>query len=522
MRGILSIGLATLLEAMELQLNARSVRDLDDCVARCEEALEQGLSPADAELAHNIAASCLYQRASSISSVIVGREQPHPRWPQLRDIAMNDLERAVKHFPDLAEAQMLICKLQLLPEGNRERGLEAANEAIRLYVDDRAQLAEAYLNRARFQEDTEKQLADIRLAKETDPQNLEIQRMLAQLLFEQSQFTEAADAIREMLKQEGENAELHLALAEALANIEGQDEEAMQEIDRALQIQPQLPQAYLLRSRMHVNKNDIEAAIADASEALKIDANDVAARLYRAELHLFRDEIPAARADIEEVLRQRPGLVLGILMRSRLNAAEKKYEEAIRDMEMLVQNDPLNTDYRLQLAAFYTADDRPRKAISVLGEVIENDENNWRALRSRADARLAIGEHAKAIDDYNKALEINPEESGILNNLSWVLSTSPEDDLRNGGRALELAKKAAELTEYKEAHILSTLASAYAEMGDFETAIKWSTKAVELGEGEVKEQLQAELKSYEEKKPWREKQETKEKPDVPKRNLLET
>ena len=92
----------------------------------------------------------------------------------------------------------------------------------------------------------------------------------------------------------------------------------------------------------------------------------------------------------------------------------------------------------------------------------------------------------------------------MLNNLAWVLATSPEDKLRNGKRAIELAKQACEVTEYKQAHILSTLAAGYAETGDFETAITWSKKAVESGGDELKGQLTKELESYEDKKPWRE------------------
>ena len=64
--------------------------------------------------------------------------------------------------------------------------------------------------------------------------------------------------------------------------------------------------------------------------------------------------------------------------------------------------------------------------------------------------------------------------------------------------------KLAKRPEYKEAYILSTLAAAYAETGDFETAIKWSTKAVEIGEAKDKDELQKELDSYKNKKPWRE------------------
>ena len=62
-------------------------------------------------------------------------------------------------------------------------------------------------------------------------------------------------------------------------------------------------------------------------------------------------------------------------------------------------------------------------------------------------------------------------------------------------------------------HILSTLAAAYAEIGDFENAVKWSTKSVNLGkeeEHEQQEQLEKELESYKASKPWREKQETEE------------
>ncbi|MDG2409681.1 MAG: hypothetical protein P8M53_11785, partial [Pirellulales bacterium] len=58
----------------------------------------------------------------------------------------------------------------------------------------------------------------------------------------------------------------------------------------------------------------------------------------------------------------------------------------------------------------------------------------------------------------------------------------------------------------KEAHILSTLAAACAETGDFPEAIRWSTEAVAVGNSEIDEQLAKELKSYEAGKPWREKQ----------------
>jgi hypothetical protein len=102
----------------------------------------------------------------------------------------------------------------------------------------------------------------------------------------------------------------------------------------------------------------------------------------------------------------------------------------------------------------------------------------------------------------------------VLNNLAWVLATSPDDKLRDGKRSIELGTKACEVTEYKQAHILSTLAAGYAETGQWDEAVKWSKKAVEAGEGSMKEQLEKELASYQEKKPWRERQDMEEKDEA--------
>ena len=98
----------------------------------------------------------------------------------------------------------------------------------------------------------------------------------------------------------------------------------------------------------------------------------------------------------------------------------------------------------------------------------------------------------------------SPTTPAILNNLAWILATSPDDALRDGKRAIELATKACKATEYHQAHILSTLAAGYAETGDFSTAVHWSEEAVAIGQKEQKEQLAKELESYQAKKPWRE------------------
>ncbi|MEK7842393.1 MAG: hypothetical protein AAB197_06930, partial [Deltaproteobacteria bacterium] len=73
-------------------------------------------------------------------------------------------------------------------------------------------------------------------------------------------------------------------------------------------------------------------------------------------------------------------------------------------------------------------------------------------------------------------------------------------------KALEYAKKACELTDWKDPYKLDTLAAAYAEAGQFDEAIKWQEKALEFPEypKDEREKADLRLKLYKEGKPYRE------------------
>jgi tetratricopeptide (TPR) repeat protein len=211
---------------------------------------------------------------------------------------------------------------------------------------------------------------------------------------------------------------------------------------------------------------------------------------------------------VERILEQAPEYPPALELRGLLAAERNDYQAAIRDFRRLVakkSDDPILIS---QLAMLYLAAKQPREAIRRFTRALEIDEEHFASRRGRSDAEISIGDHKAAITDLEEALDLRPDDTGVLNNLAWLLATSPDDALRDGKRAVELAQKACEKTEWKEAHIISTLAAGHAEVGDFEAARKFSKQAVETGEPapEIKQQLESELARYEAGQAWRERQ----------------
>lgn len=494
--------------ATELKLSASNLLDLSKVVALCQEAEKKGLDDANLEFSKQLRLSAQLDRGLTVAQLFLNDELPIdqlPRgWEALRDKATEDLEAALADGGDIPIANLSLARLYMLKddfdaakttfekafasadaepqvkalalkyraalENDETKSVEYLEKAIEAVPDAaelRAQLATSFLSTRRLDD----ALAQIDKALELDAENNDYRRLKANILAESGKIDEAKTLFDEAVKDEGDNVLIQVEKGQFLASIK--------EYDAALEHFSKLideyggPGLYFFRGVLYLQKKDYDAALADVNKALRLDGS------------------------MTQALRLK-----GIIF-----LQQEKYDDAIRIFEQLKRKSDDKTEATLQIAYANGKKGLYKKAAQILDAELEKAPESVDVLRSYADMELMFGHWEAAAARYEQILKLAPNDSGALNNYSWLLSTCPDDARRDGAKALELGQLAAEKTFFAAPHILSTLAAAHAELGDFEKAREWAAKAVELGEKEEHESLdnlKKELESYKENKPWRE------------------
>ncbi len=86
----------------------------------------------------------------------------------------------------------------------------------------------------------------------------------------------------------------------------------------------------------------------------------------------------------------------------------------------------------------------------------------------------------KAIYHWEKGLEFKPDWPDVLSRLAKVKASHPDTRFYDPAEAVKRAKRACELTEYKNALMLDALSISYAATGKFDEAVRTAEKALEL------------------------------------------
>ena len=140
------------------------------------------------------------------------------------------------------------------------------------------------------------------------------------------------------------------------------------------------------------------------------------------------------------------------------------------------------------------------EAIADYHKALEINPDNAKAHTNLGQDLLQQGDVKEAITHFQRALQIEPAEPALQNNLAWLLATCPEASLRNGDKAVELARQANAVSGGENPIMLRTLAAAFAEAGRFSEAVETAQHALRVAEGPsntgMAGALQSEMKLY--------------------------
>jgi len=172
-----------------------------------------------------------------------------------------------------------------------------------------------------------------------------------------------------------------------------------------------------------------------------------------------------------------------------------KLDEAIARFQAAVNLRSENAPAHDNLAKAFLQKGQVAEAMFHYHKLLEIQPENSEARNILGTVLIQQGRVKEAIEQWQETLTTEPENGNAMSNLAWVFAASPDDSVRDGARAVELAEKALRISGGKIPMIFRTVAAAYAENGRFGEAIETAQRGVALANSQGNPDLAAELQS---------------------------
>ena len=335
------------------------------------------------------------------------------------------------------------------------------------------------------------------------------QNDLGAILYEKGQVDQAIILFRRSLAVRPDNAEAQNNLGAALDK-KGQLNEAILQFQKAVVIRPDFAEAHRNLGNALLRKGQVDEAILQFQEAVTLRPDFAKARHNLANTLLQKGQVDKALIQFQKLLAIQPELAeahnnLGycLLQKGRMDEAVAHLQKALE-----IQPDYAQAHYNLGNALLQKG--RVDEALIQFQKLLAIQPELAEAHNKLGHALLQKTRVDEAILELQKALAIQPgfvEARRTLAGIAWRLATSPNPSLRNGTKAIELARQTDQLARSSDPMMAATLAAAYAEAGQFNQAVATARRALQLATRQdnaaMVATIQAQLNCYEAGSPFR-------------------
>lgn len=304
----------------------------------------------------------------------------------------------------------------------------------------------------------------------------------------------------------GPNANAHYNLGLAL-KVDGRKDEAIQHYREALQIQPYHTGARYSLGNLLLEKGLMAEASEHLDQVLQVEPDHARAHADLGVAQAAQGQVVPAMQHFQTALNLDPGLADAHSNLGNALLQQGRLEEAVTHYRAALKINPHHADAHYNLGTVLPQQSKTDEAIEHYQKAIESSPGMVQARNNLAIALTQKGRVEEAASHYEAALKIRPDSMDTCNNLAWLLAASPNEKIRNGPRALELALKAATLTQNNHPLVLHTLAAAYAANARFAEAQETARRAIDLATSQGNQALvtlfQSELATYQSGQPVR-------------------
>ena len=184
----------------------------------------------------------------------------------------------------------------------------------------------------------------------------------------------------------------------------------------------------------------------------------------------------------------------------------ERYQDAIESYKQAIGIKPDLAEAYYNLGAAYLKLGRYQNAIEAYKQAIRIKPDLAEAHYNLGKALVAQGQIYEALDQLRQAIRLRPDCPDFMNDFAFLIITHPEIKNRDVNEATRLARRACELTSYKNPAFLGTLAAAYASAGKFSEAVDTARKAIAIADSanqpQIKNIIQHHLTFYTQGKPY--------------------
>lgn len=212
--------------------------------------------------------------------------------------------------------------------------------------------------------------------------------------------------MQQAARVEPQAADAHYYIGEAHRMLEEFDQ-ALEAYETAIEVNPDFAPAYLGRARVQLARNADSDVQEDLDFAIQKDRFLAEAYLERASYFLSRDEPEAAHEDLNSFEELLPDSPLLYLYRAQVDLKLENYPAALQNAQRAHELDLTLLPAYLTLGKAQLSVGYHRRAINLLDTYLLYEENDPHAWAVLGEALYKNGALEKALDAFDKAIEIN-------------------------------------------------------------------------------------------------------------------